>query len=577
MSGTIISTSNISLPNKPRGASSKAFPAQWLSPGDFLKSNPEPAVEDFENYFGLPLLELLVFYVYGNSSLIRDFVYHLEEDEKLLKAKVKVAEALNWLEEVGIMLSQAGKTTFTYEVRKHGQPHYPKMDEDGEIMGISLNLPFCAEHFSLLRLVSYDPETQLYYRYTPASGLWIHLKDAEVKKEISLYFKSFADRLKDFEGDILTKRTNHFLDQFRKLVASFTYFGKKAAAHFIHARNAMVPIASGKDAQSFSPIFFSKNQVETDYDKSAYCPRFIEHFLKCAVSEEDINLLQLWAGSALLGENLFHKILLITGEGGSGKSTFANIIERIVGRQNCGELRVSKLDDRFEIGRLLDRTLLIGRDVSADFLNNDAAYKLKGLTGGDTYNGEIKHSNERVQIIGKFNVLVTANAKLTLQLQGDEDAWRRRIWLVEFRKLKAFKKNVDLVDALIRNEGPGILNWMLKGARQILHLAKTKGDVTLSPAQRDRIDDLLDASKSLVVFIRDKIISSPKETLATSEITEAYEQFCAEKKWRPMGEREAQHEILAQMKEIHGERRRTDIKRGGKNVRGYAHVTFRPD
>jgi hypothetical protein len=76
------------------------------------------------------------------------------------------------------------------------------------------------------------------------------------------------------------------------------------------------------------------------------------------------------------------------------------VFTETIGKANCSELRTKQLDGRFEIGGYLGKTLLIGADVSAGFLNESAAYRLKALTGGDLLMAEHKNSNRRMSLAG---------------------------------------------------------------------------------------------------------------------------------------------------------------------------------
>src|SRR5256885_11639088 len=49
---------------------------------------------------------------------------------------------------------------------------------------------------------------------------------------------------------------------------------------------------------------------------------------------------------------------------------------------------------------------------------------------------EFKGSNERPEIICRFNAIVTCNSRLTVHLEGDAAAWRRRLGIIEYRKAK---------------------------------------------------------------------------------------------------------------------------------------------
>ena len=57
---------------------------------------------------------------------------------------------------------------------------------------------------------------------------------------------------------------------------------------------------------------------------------------------------------------------------------------------------------------------------------------------------EIKGSNERPEIQGQFNIIITCNSRLSVRLEGDADAWRRRLVIVGYRKPKAVKPIADL-------------------------------------------------------------------------------------------------------------------------------------
>ena len=97
-----------------------------------------------------------------------------------------------------------------------------------------------------------------------------------------------------------------------------------------------------------------------------------------------------------------------------------------------------------QLGRFLGRTLLYGADVPANFLDQRGASVLKSLTGYDPVTLEFKNSNESPSIICRFNVIVTCNSRLAVHLEGDVEAWRRRLAIIEYRKPKPEKIIADL-------------------------------------------------------------------------------------------------------------------------------------
>jgi len=60
-------------------------------------------------------------------------------------------------------------------------------------------------------------------------------------------------------------------------------------------------------------------------------------------------------------------------------------------------------------------------------------------------------------------VIVTSNSHLTVYLEGDADAWRRRLVIVNYDRPKSTAVIPDLAEKILKDEGPGVLNFMLDG------------------------------------------------------------------------------------------------------------------
>lgn len=555
---------------------SNKYPKGWPTPEEFLVLHPFPHKDDFKELVSIDLLDLLVLSLFNNQH-IEDFDVHLQDDPKLISKGVAPSNVISWFLKLSNLLKSRRISLLSYLIDRHGDPYFTEEDKKGNLTGAKFNSPFIAEHFSVSSGIGFDFKLGRYYIYKVENGLWKSISIEEVIKELTFFLKNFANVIPAsiIERQLLASRNRRFLNELAMLTASFTYFGNKPQSPYVHARNQMVGIEAKIPTKPFSPIFFSKNQISVDYKKGAYANIFEQNYLKGAVDSADIELLQLWAGSALLGCNYFSKILLLTGAAGTGKSTFLSIIEHIIGTDNCCELRVAKLDDRFEISRFLDKTLLLGKDVSDSFLEDKAAYKLKSLTGWDMLGGEIKYQNEPIQILGNFNVAISANVRLALKLTEDADAWKRRLLHVEFKKLKVFKVDREFVKTIIEKEGSGILNWMLKGAKQILHLKAQKADFPLTALQAKRVDDLLEASDSTQSFVRKGIIKTPGKNLTSKEVFNGYLKFCEHHGMTPKAEGQISRRLTILMPEVHFSIRQTDIRSStGTNVRGYKNVSL---
>ena len=159
---------------------------------------------------------------------------------------------------------------------------------------------------------------------------------------------------------------------------------------------------------------------------------------------------------------------------------------------------------------------------------------MKALVGGDPLDGEAKGSNATFGMLGTFNLIVTCNSRLRIRIEEDTDAWRRRLLNVRYEKPPVAKRIPDFDKVLLREEGPGILSWGIEGFVKLQAELAERGDFSLTPAQQERIDSLLQESDSLRLFVRTRIKRSDGDNVTTSELVQAYAMFCADQGWNPL-------------------------------------------
>lgn len=427
------------------------------------------------------------------------------------------------------------------------------------------------------RPVWFDPEFALFYEYESSTGIWRQQSEERLKQQVTDFLIPMAHRGAAFLA------TNRAVED---IVKTLKVLGLKESCETpeqpLHFANTMLFMESNKVAP-FSPAYYSRNRVAIQYDKrDTGCTSF-RNFLSDSLDEDDINLLQLWSGMVLLNRNPFHKIMLLTGAAGSGKSTFIDILERILGSENVATLVVDRLEDRFELSEFFGKSLLIAKDVSSAFLQSKKAHVLKALSGDRHIKAEVKFSNKRVMLEGPFNVGITANADLNISLQGDMDAWKRRLLIVKFDPAARVAEgrppivaNTKLVDQLISKESSGILNWMLAGARQVLQAERRRQQFPVSDTQAKRINSLLTASDAVTSFLKDSVQSSPGGSLATAVLYAGYENYCSSvgtyPEPRSVFERRLPPLMLSFFKSKAGI---LPAKDAGARMRGYADVSLR--
>jgi P4 family phage/plasmid primase-like protien len=374
-----------------------------------------------------------------------------------------------------------------------------------------------------------------FYTYSPKEGIYLLASEEDVSARLSALLLSCARACKencDVDALEFGLRDSSALTGAVRRAKSLNVvaddFFSGGMEEFLPVRNGVLRV-SDRTLLPFSPKHHFRNKLAVNFDPDAKCPTF-ENVLLCnALDFDDIGLLQRWCGLALVGRNKSQVILILSGTAGAGKGTFIRVLKGIIGEANIGSLRTEQLNQRFEIGRLIDRTLLYGADVPANFLSNENASVLKSLTGGDPITVELKSSMAAPSLTCEFNVVVTSNSRLAVHLEGDVPAWQRRLKIITYEKSKPANVVPDLDKQILQNESSGVLNWMLHG---LYALRAANWQLALSPIQKGRVDELLLESDSVNEFFRVCCIAdSTAEGLTVTDAFAAYSDFCMDKGW----------------------------------------------
>ena len=274
-------------------------------------------------------------------------------------------------------------------------------------------------------------------------------------------------------------------------------------------------------------------------------------------------------GLIVSGKNRAQKIFILIGPANSGKTTVALVMQNLIGKWNCVELRPHLLGERFELARTIGKTLYLGPDVPGNFLQSLGASRLKSLVGDDPMDAERKGSNEHFPFRGSLNVLVTSNSRLLVRLEGDHSAWTRRLVLLNFNGEPPKKPIENFAELLVQTEGPGILNVAVEGLLAYEADRKAHGDLFLTPEQRNRVESLLTESEGLRIFLESELEEFPDDDVSVDEILTAYSQFARRKGWHVGSLRNLQSQLKDLMLELWSAPQAHGIKRNDKAVRGY--------
>lgn len=133
----------------------------------------------------------------------------------------------------------------------------------------------------------------------------------------------------------------------------------------IACKNGILNLVTGEITQP------TKNDINTIYipyiynNDPPYSPR-IDQFMKdlCAGDIVKMQFLYQIAGYALLKKNLFEKFFIFKGEGGTGKSTYLNLLQMMVGGDDsCSHVSLAQFDKDYYLATTMSKLINIDDDV----------------------------------------------------------------------------------------------------------------------------------------------------------------------------------------------------------------------
>jgi len=457
----------------------------------------------------------------------------------------------------------------------YGEPWTASRNHLGELTTIKGMIePYWAGRFIYHNHVLWEGDEERFYFYNFDNGCWERVSEQELQVKLAdmLLQVSREMGLPVLAGPKFrsSSKLSTVLNWVKGYASKREIF--KIKLGLVHLKNGMLDLTAEQPSlKPFSPYYYSRNQIPVSYRAGAECPKFMNNLLLRALPAEDVSLLQRWGGQLLLQKNVTQKFMIMTGAAGAGKSTLLEVIQLMIGEGNCEQLRTEQLLERFEIGSYVGATALFGADVPGYFLMQKGAYMIKSLTGGDLIKGEIKGASDKISMRGEFNIGITCNSRLKLDLNADAAAWARRLLIVPYNCEPPKEKIPDFAKWLFANEGAGILNWLIEGAISVLG-----GDrINLTERQGGLVQDLLDESDSVRSFLTRRVTNGERnDDITSEEMVKAYFEFCEARGWDTGSQRQIEQKLPDLMLEKFKAAKSNTVDRDSKAHRGWKMVKF---
>lgn len=241
------------------------------------------------------------------------------------------------------------------------------------------------------------------------------------------------------------------------------------------------------------------DSLTVPYIPNAPAPLFEEKIREIIPDADDRRVVQDYLGVSLFPANRTRKFLLFQGEGGCGKSLLVLLISKILGPKRVFDLNFRTISSPFGFSDLTTQTLLTASEAISGGLCSSGGEFVKKVVGNDFFQSSRKFENIRQKHFGTFSLIIVTNNKMQVKFEGKGQEWKDRMLPILFHHhIPEEKQDRTLVDRLLAEEGSGILNWILDGAR---HVRSSNWRIELTATQKVRRDKLVDEIRSMDMFV----------------------------------------------------------------------------
>lgn len=306
-------------------------------------------------------------------------------------------------------------------------------------------------------------------------------------------------------------------------------------ARYIAFKNGIYDIEDDS-FEGFNPDYIITNKINYDYIEDAYCEITDKTLDKLACNDDQIRaLLEEVIGYTMYRRNELRKAFILLGDKSNGKSTYLDLIERLLGDDNTSALDLNELGDRFKTAELFGKLANIGDDIGDDFIPNPAVFKK--LTSGDRLNAEHK-GQDPFDFNNYAKMLFSANN--IPRIKDKSGAVISRLVIIPFNA--TFSKDDPDFDPHIKYKlrKDESMQYLIRIGLEGLKRVLANNGFTVSEKVQRELEEYEENNNPILLFFKE----DPKiENEPTSQVYRQYTEFCLANSFTPMSNIEFSKQI----------------------------------
>lgn len=362
-----------------------------------------------------------------------------------------------------------------------------------------------------------------YYIYDYTKGIWKMVNEDTFKGYIFRFIPAEI-RSNSKKSELWTEvkeknnnKKNHKFDDFNS-----------GLENYINFEDGMLNIET-KELLPHSPKYLSTIQLPCKYkeilESKGKAPIFDKYMEDLCFEKPDYKQLLLEFIGAIVSNipaRSIKKILIMKGEGDTGKSQLRSLVEFLIGEKNSFPIQLSQLNDKYMPGYLYGKRLAGHGEASSKVATN--LNEFKALTGGDQVNFARKFDSP---ISFVFGGLFWYNSNFFIKFGGDRGDWvYNRLIIMEFNNVIPEKNRDKKLLSKMKKEKNGIMYQILQ---YLYKFVENDLQFDLNSDLNLLLQKCKEENSPAVQFINavfDKTEKSAKEKTLKSSIYYPYQRWC---------------------------------------------------
>jgi putative DNA primase/helicase len=371
------------------------------------------------------------------------------------------------------------------------------------------------------------------------SGALIHTKGLEIVRNIygEIYKTADYRERREIEryaikSEAIRQRENFIRSAQRILKLNASVDDLDRDPWLLNVENGTINLRTGELLPHRQEDMITKI-AKVQYDRNADCPKWKQFIREIMGYKGDlIAFLQTAAGWAISGDISEQSMFILYGTGANGKSTFLNVVMRILGDYaitTYAETFMKRNNDTTtnDIARLRGTRFVTTTETEQG--KRLSEHLIKQATGNDQLTARFLYG-EHFNFVPTFKIFMASNHKPVIK-GTDHGIWRR-IKLIPFTTTISEENMDKSLEQKLMEEKSGILNWLIEGA-----LRWQKEGLNTPSIVLNATDEYRGEMDVIGNFIRERCIQKPGAMIRARELFRVYQEWCDENNEQATSER----------------------------------------